>query len=66
MTITGADMTDRLICPVCGRTTDYLERFFDRFGIYSGKACSEKCGDTLPGQGAMRDYQPCEPIEEDC
>ena len=37
-------MNDRpeLICGVCDKATDYLERFYDRHGIYSGRACSER------------------------
>tara|TARA_R110000803_G_scaffold48198_2_gene100063 strand:+ start:217 stop:432 length:216 start_codon:yes stop_codon:yes gene_type:complete len=54
-----------LECPKCRKVTDYLIEFYDRFGCYSGRACSEKCGEELPGQGAMRGYDPEEPIEED-
>lgn len=35
---------------------------FDRFGIYSGKACA-KCARYLPGQGAMWDYVPEESVD---
>ena len=59
------DGTPALECGVCGKTTDYLERFYDRHNIYSGRACSEKCGMTLPGQGEMWDYDAEEPIEEE-
>jgi hypothetical protein len=52
-------------CPVCHKQTDYLIPFYDRHNCYSGRACSDKCGDTLPGQGAMRNYEAEEPIEED-
>ena len=52
-------------CGVCHKETDYLIPFYDRHNCYSGRACSEKCGEELPGQGAMRDYEAEEPIEED-
>lgn len=54
-----------MTCPVCGKETDYLERYYDRFGIYSGRACSDRCSNELPGRGDMRNYEPEEPIEED-
>jgi len=54
-----------LICRVCNRETDWLEEFYDRHGFYSGKACSEKCGSTLPGQGQMWEYDAEEPLHED-
>jgi hypothetical protein len=54
-----------LICPVCEKPAEYLERYYDRHGIYSGRACSEQCSQKLPGQGIMRDYEADEPIEED-
>lgn len=50
-------------CPVCYKLTDYLERYYDRYEIYSGCACSDKCAETLPGQGRMRNYDAEEPIE---
>lgn len=52
------------VCRVCEKEVDYLERYYDRFGIYSGKACSNKCAKQLPGQGGMYNYEPEEPLEE--
>ena len=52
-------------CPVCHKDTDYLERYYDRHNIYSGRACSDRCAATLPGQGNMWNYEPCEDIEGD-
>lgn len=51
------------ICQICEKQVDYLERYYDRHGIYSGKACSDKCAKQLPGQGDMWDYDAEEPIE---
>lgn len=51
-------------CPVCGRPSDDVEQYWDRHGIYSGRACPA-CADQLPGQGVMRDYVADEPIEAD-
>lgn len=51
-------------CPICGKV-DYLEEYYDRFGIYSGRACSVKCAQELPGQGYMYDYDPEEDVDED-
>lgn len=56
-------MEDKLICRICGEEAEYLKRFFDRNGIYSGRACSEECGSLLPGQGEMWNYDPEEDIE---
>lgn len=52
-------------CGVCHKETDYLIEFHDRHGCYSGRACSDKCGSTLPGQGHMWNYEADEPIEEE-
>jgi len=52
-------------CNICEKDVDYLERYYDRFGIYSGRACSDKCARSLPGQGDQYDYEPEEPLEED-
>lgn len=49
-------------CPKCGEPES--DRYFDRHGIYSGRAC-HKCAHLLPGQGAMRDYEADEPIDGD-
>lgn len=57
--------TEKLVCRVCEKEVDYLERYYDRHGIYSGKACSDKCAKSLPGQGDMWDYDAEEPIEPD-
>ena len=57
-------MDEQLICQICNRKVDYLERYYDRHGIYSGKACSDKCARNLPGQGEMWDYEADEAIEE--
>lgn len=54
-----------LTCSVCGKKVEYLYRYFDRFGIYSGRACSEKCSQSLPGLGNNYNYEPTEPIESD-
>lgn len=53
-----------LHCSVCHEPTDYLESYYDRHGIYSGRACSEKCGKKLPGQGVMANYDAEEPLDE--
>lgn len=47
-------------CPRCGKQG--ADAHFDRFGIYSGKACA-KCVGHLPGQGAMWDYVPEESVD---
>lgn len=57
------ELVPALTCPICERETDYLTRYFDRHGIYSGRACSDACARSLPGQGAMWDYEADEPIE---
>lgn len=49
-------------CPICGKK-DYLERYYDRHDIYSGRACSKKCSRELPGQGDMYYYD--DDIDED-
>lgn len=59
------DSTFRQFCSVCNKEVDYLERYYDRNGIYSGKACSDKCARKLPGQGDMWNYENDEPIEEE-
>ena len=51
-------------CPVCKKKVDYLERFYDRHNIYSGRACSDACARSLPGQGAMWNYDAEEPLED--
>ncbi|NJM00506.1 MAG: hypothetical protein HC924_17790 [Synechococcaceae cyanobacterium SM2_3_2] len=53
------------ICPVCQKQTDWLETYYDRHGIYSGKACGERCAETLPGKGGMWNYQADESIDPD-
>ncbi len=52
------------LCPVCHVDDErYVSRWYDRHGIYSGRAC-EPCAHTLPGQGEMWFYDAEEPIEE--
>ncbi|MFN3361289.1 MAG: hypothetical protein ACK421_07690 [Pseudanabaenaceae cyanobacterium] len=51
-------------CSVCGKDA-YLDVYYDRFGIYSGKACSLKCSYKLPGRGVMWNYEPEEDTFED-
>lgn len=50
-------------CSVCGKETDYLQSYFDRFGIYCGKACSYDCSLSLPGRGTQWGYAPEEPLD---
>jgi hypothetical protein len=57
-------MTENLECPVCHKPTDYLQRYYDRHNIYSGRACSDKCAATLPGLGDMWEYDADEPIDD--
>ncbi len=54
---------DQPTCPKCGKLCDDVREFYDRHGIYSGRACPT-CAESLPGQGAMWDYEADEPIEE--
>jgi hypothetical protein len=50
-------------CPGCGKRESYPVH--DRHGFYSGRACDRQaCIDRLPGQGAMWNYDPEEPLEE--
>lgn len=48
-------------CTVCGVREGYPVH--DRHGFYSGRAC-DRCERTLPGQGAMWNYDAEEPLEE--
>lgn len=50
-------------CQVCRKEVEYLERYYDRFGIYSGRACSYDCSLSLPGRGEMASYDPEEPLD---
>ncbi len=50
--------TELLICGVCDKTVDYLHPYYDRKNYYSGRACSDKCARSLPGQGGMWNYEP--------
>ena len=51
-------MTQRIDeCGVCGKVA-LLKAYYDRRCYYSGKACSDKCAEQLPGQGASADYEP--------
>ena len=45
-------------CSSCGKETplEDLITFHDRNGFYSGRACSERCGRDLPGQGPRWNY----------
>lgn len=52
-------------CPGCKRITDEWSRYYDRHHIYSGRACSDECARTLPGQGEMWDYEAEESLEDD-
>ena len=56
--------TELLECPICHEQTDFLLRYYDRHNLYSGRACSDSCARSLPGQGAMWDYEAEEPIDE--
>jgi hypothetical protein len=56
---------DQLECPICSKQVDWLERYYDRHGIYSGRACSDACARSLPGQGDMWDYDAEEPIDDE-
>ncbi len=49
------DLVNCRICDTATPVADLIE-FYDRHGIYSGRACSERCGKALPGQGEMRNY----------
>ena len=51
---------EQYLCPRCKQAD--AEPWFDRHGIYCGKAC-EKCAPQLPGQGEMWNYDPQEPVE---
>lgn len=59
---------NKVECPGCHKKFNPkdLERFYDRHAIYSGRACSDKCAEILPGQGKNWNYDDSfEQIEDD-
>ena len=48
----------KLVCPICKKTVDGLYPYHDRKNYYSGRACSDQCAQSLPGQGHMWNYEP--------
>lgn len=59
------DDDNRPMCQICDKPADCLRRYYDRYNIYSGLACSDRCARQLPGQGEMWDYEAQEDVEGD-